>query len=163
MIEKKPTSKKRSLQLNEKGRKLLAGISGGLNVNEAGRVAGYGTPQSTHLVLNLIRLNTPELLAQIGLPGEKLLRDSNDIRLRTARERAKMHVLYPKTNNHNGEDADSGEGTVVNINLGFLNPDRVEAVLAAARERVRGGNSGQLILDSMHTQNQGRTGPDKPV
>jgi hypothetical protein len=190
MIGKKTGGKKRSLQLNEKRRKLLEGISGGLNVSEAGRVAGYGTPQSSHRALNLIRLNTPELLAKIGLPAEKLLKGTflkeleatetvffshqgiviesreviaHDIRLRTAIELAKMHGLYPKTNGHNGEDADSGEGTTININLGFLDPARAEAVLAAARERVRGGNSGQPILDAMRNQNQGRTGPDEPV
>jgi hypothetical protein len=190
MIGKKTGRKKRSLQLNEKRRKLLEGISGGLNVSEAGRVAGYGTPQSSHRAMNLIRLNTPEVLEKIGLPAEKLLMDTflkeleatetvffshqgmviesreviaHDIRLRTGIELAKMHGLYPKANGHNGEDADSGQGTTININLGFLSPERAEAVLAAARERVRGGNSGQPILDATPDQDQGRTGPDEPV
>jgi hypothetical protein len=190
MLEEKPNRKKRSLQLNEKRRKLLEGISEGMNVSEAGRVAGYGTPQSSHRAMSLIRANTPELLAKIGLPAEKLLRDTflkeleatetvffsfqgvviesreviaHDIRLRAGIELAKMHGLYPKANGHNGEDADSGQGTTININLGFLNPERAEAVLAAARERVRGGNRGQPVLDAMRDQNQGRTGPDKPV
>jgi hypothetical protein len=175
MIEKKPTRKKRSLQLNEKRRKLLEGISEGMNVSEAGRVAGYGTPQSSHRAMNLIRASTPELLAKIGLPAEKLLRDTflkeleaaetvffshqgvvmesrevpaHDIRLRAGIELAKMHGLYPKTNGHNGEDADSGAGPIININLGFLNPDRAEAVLAAARERAGIGDRRQLVLDA---------------
>ena len=190
MLEKTPIRKKRNLQLNEKRRKLLEGISGGLNVSEAGRVAGYGTPQSSHRAMNLIRLNTPEVLEKIGLPAEKLLRDTflkeleatetvffsfqgvvmesrevpaHDIRLRAGIELAKMHGLYPKTNGHNGEDADSGQSTIININLGFLDPERAEAVLAAARERVRSGNSGQPDLDAMRNQNQGRTGPDEPL
>jgi hypothetical protein len=190
MLEKTPIRKKRSLQLNEKRRKLLKGISGGMNVSEAGRSAGYGTAQSSHRAMNLIRASTPELLIEIGLPAEKLLKGTflkeleatetvffshqgivlesreviaHDIRLRTAIELAKMHGLYPKTNGHNGEDADSGEGTIININLGFLDPARAEAVLAAARERVRGGNSGQPVLDATPDQDQGRTGPDKPV
>jgi len=175
MLEEKPNRKKRTLQLNEKRRKLLAGISEGLNVSEAGRVAGYGTPQSSHRAMNLIRMNTPELLAQIGLPAEKLLKGTflkeleatetvffshqgiviesreviaHDIRLRTAIELAKMHGLYPKANGHNGEDADSREGTTININLGFLNPERAEAVLAAARERAGIGDRRQLVLDT---------------
>ncbi len=45
MIEDKPVRKKRRLQLNEKRRKLLQGISKGLNVSEAGRQAGYGRPR----------------------------------------------------------------------------------------------------------------------
>jgi hypothetical protein len=173
--EEKPSRKRRTIQLNEKRRMLLEGISEGLNVSEAGRVAGYGTPQSSHRALNLIRLNTPELLANIGLPAEKLLRDTflkeleatetvffshqgvvienreviaHDIRLRTAIELAKMHGLYPKTNCHNREDADSGEGTTININLGFLSPERAEAVLAAARERAGIGDRRQLVLDA---------------
>src|ERR1039458_1161455 len=76
MIEEKPGRKKRNLQLNDKRRKLLVGISEGLNVSEAGRVAGYGTAQSSHRAMNLIRMNTPELLAKIGLPAEKLLKDT---------------------------------------------------------------------------------------
>jgi hypothetical protein len=117
MPEEKPNRKKRNLQLNEKCSKLLEGISEGLNVSEAGRVARYGTPQSSHRAMNLIRANTPELLAKIGLPAEKLLRDTllkeleatetvffshqdivlesrevieHDIRLRTAIELAKV-------------------------------------------------------------------------
>lgn len=175
MLEKTPIRKKRNLQLNEKRRKLLKGISGGMNVSEAGRAAGYGTAQSSHRAMNLIRASTPELLTEIGLPAEKLLRDTflkeleateivffshqgivietreviaHDIRLRTAIELAKMHGLYPKTNGHNGEDADSGEGTTININLGFLNPERAEAVLAAARERAGIGDRRQLVLDA---------------
>jgi hypothetical protein len=175
MLEEKPIHKKRNLQLNEKRRKLLEGISGGLNVSEAGRVAGYGTAQSSHRAMNLIRASTPELLTEIGLPAEKLLKDTflkaleatqtiffsfqgiviesreviaHDIRLRTAIELAKMHGLYPKTNGHNGEDADSGEGTTINIHLGFLDPARAEAVLAAARERAGIGDRGQLALDA---------------
>jgi hypothetical protein len=190
MVAEKTTHKKRTPQLNEKRRKLLEGISDGLNVSEAGRAAGYGTAQSSHRAMTLIRASTPELLTEIGLPAEKLLKDTflkaleatqtvffsfqgiviesreviaHDIRLRTAIELAKMHGLYPKTNGHNGEDANSGEGTTININLGFLDPERAEAVLAAARERVRGGNSGQPVLDAMRNQNQGRTGPDEPV
>ena len=175
MLEEKPIRKKRTLQLNEKRRKLLEGISGGLNVSEAGRVAGYGTPQSSHRAMNLIRMNTPELLAKIGLSAEKLLKDTflkaleatqtvffshqgiviesreviaHDIRLRTGIELAKMHGLYPKANSHNGEDADSGEGTIININLGFLGPERAEAVLAAARERAGIGDRRQSALDA---------------
>jgi hypothetical protein len=190
MIEEQSGRKKRSLQLNEKRRKLLEGVSSGMNVSEAGRAAGYGTAQSSHRAMNLIRASTPELLTEIGLPAEKLLRDTflkeleateivffshqgiviesreviaHDIRLRAGIELAKMHGLYPKTNGHNGEDADSGQGTTININLGFLSPERAEAVLAAARERVRGRNSGQPVLDATPDQDQGRTGPDKPV
>jgi hypothetical protein len=175
MIEEQSGRKKRGLQLNEKRRKLLEGVSSGMNVSEAGRAAGYGTPQSSHRAMNLIRVNTPELLTNIGLPAEKLLRDTflkeleatetvyfsfqgvvmesrevpaHDIRLRAGIELAKMHGLYPKTNGHNGEDADSGEGTTININLGFLDPVRAEAVLAAARERAGISDRRQLVLDA---------------
>jgi hypothetical protein len=164
--------------------------SAGMNVSEAGRAAGYGTPQASHRAMNLIRVNAPELLSKIGLPAEKLLKNTflkeleatetaffsyqgvvmetreviaHDIRLRAGIELAKMHGLYPKTNGHNGENADSGEGTIININLGFLDPERAEAIFAAARERVRGGNSRQPILDATPDQDQGRTGPEKPV
>jgi len=71
----KSSEKKRSLQLNAKRRKLLAGIGEGLNISDAGRLAGYGTAQSAHRAMDLIRLKTPELLDKIGLPAEKLLKD----------------------------------------------------------------------------------------
>jgi hypothetical protein len=175
MVAEKTTHKKRTPQLNEKRRKLLEGISDGLNVSEAGRAAGYGTAQSSHRAMNLIRASTPELLTEIGLPAEKLLKDTflkaleatqtvffsfqgiviesreviaHDIRLRTAIELAKMHGLYPRTNGHNGENADPGEGTTININLGFLDPGRAEAVLAAARERAGIGDRRQPVLDA---------------
>jgi hypothetical protein len=73
MSEKR--TRKKGLRTNAKRQKLLKGISEGLNVSEAGRVAGYGTYQSAHRALNSIRIHTPDLLDRIGLPAEKLLRD----------------------------------------------------------------------------------------
>lgn len=65
----------RLLQLNAKRSKLLRGIAAGLNVSEVGRAAGYGTAQSAHRALNLIRIHMPEVLDKIGLPAEKLLKN----------------------------------------------------------------------------------------
>jgi hypothetical protein len=52
----------RILQMNEKRRQLIRGVASGLNVSEAGRAAGYGTAQSAHRAMNLIRMGMPELL-----------------------------------------------------------------------------------------------------
>jgi hypothetical protein len=153
--------KRRPLSVNDKRRKLMRGLAMGMNITEAGRSAGYGTPQAAHRAVKQIRLGAPELLDLVGLPAEKVLRETflpatkametkffshqcivlekrevinHDIRPRAGIELAKMHGLYPKTNGHNEEDADSGEGTTIYFNLGFLDPARTEAVLAAARE-----------------------------
>ncbi len=70
MPEDKPAGKK-TLRMNIKRKKLLEGISQGLNVSEAGRAAAYGTPQSAHRAMNLIRILMPEVLNKIGLPAER--------------------------------------------------------------------------------------------
>jgi hypothetical protein len=185
------TTRKRKLPLrtSRQRTKLLQSVASGMNVSEAGRAAGYSNPQSAHRSLHRIRLQLPEILEKMNLPVEKVIKklaakmeaketkffehggivmetrnvEAHDIQLRAAIEFAKIYGLYPKTNGHNEENADSGEGTTININLGFLSPERAEAVFAAARERVCGGNSEQPILDAAPDQDQGRTGPEKPV
>jgi hypothetical protein len=181
--------KKLPLRTSRKRTKLLQGIGSGLNVSEAGRAAGYSNAQSAHRSLDRIRLQVPDILEKMNIPVEKVIKklaskmearetkffghggivmetrsvEAHDIQLRAAIELAKMHGLYPRTNGHNGENGDSGEGTTININLGFLGPERAEAVFAAARQRARGGGSGQPVLDATSDQDQGRPGSDKPA
>jgi hypothetical protein len=126
----KPT-RKNVLRLNLKRKKLLEGVRRGLNISEAGRVAGYGTAQSSHRAMNLIRLHMPDVLDKIGLPAEKLLKElakqlnatkklyfshqgmvrdmrevpDHEIQLRALIELAKMWDLYPRTNRRKTEDA----------------------------------------------------------
>jgi hypothetical protein len=114
----------RLLQMNAKRRRLLQGIASGLNVSEAGRAAGYGTAQSAHRAMKLIRTHLPEILEKIGLPAEKVLKNfiksvnakktlhfryrgvvmetikvpDHRIQLRTLIELAKMHGFYPMRN-----------------------------------------------------------------
>jgi hypothetical protein len=109
------------LQMNIKRRKLLRGVASGLNVSEAGRAAGYGTAQSAHRAMNLIRLGMPEILDRCAFPAEKLLKNliesleatktrhfsyrgvvmdsrtvpDHKIQLRSAIELLKLHGLYP--------------------------------------------------------------------
>lgn len=111
-----------TLRMNNKRKKLLEGVRRGLNISEAGRVAGYGTAQSAHRAMNLIRIHAPEVLERIGLPAEKLLKalakqvdateklyfsyqgvvtdtrevPDHDVQLRAVIELAKMHGLYPR-------------------------------------------------------------------
>jgi hypothetical protein len=62
--------RRRPLQMNLRRRKLLRGVSSGLNVSEAGRAAGYGTAQSAHRAMNLIRSGMPEILEKCHFPAE---------------------------------------------------------------------------------------------
>jgi hypothetical protein len=114
----------RLLQMNAKRRRLLQGIAEGLCISEAGRAAGYGTAQSAHRAMNLIRIHMPEVLEKIGVPAEKVLKNfvrsvnakktlyfryrgvvmetrkvpDHRIQLRTLIELAKMHGFYPTRN-----------------------------------------------------------------
>jgi hypothetical protein len=134
----------RLLQMNAKRKKLLQGISAGLNVSEAGRAAGYGTAQSAHRAMNLIRIHMSEVLDKMGLPAEKLLQNlarsldakktlffshdgvvmdsrdvpDHDIQLRTAIELAKMHGLYPRRSARKSDDRSDGHSPPM-INLGM--------------------------------------------
>lgn len=70
-------------QRPKKGEKKLRGKEPGLvkalaqttNVSEAGRIAGYGTPQSAHRALNNIQKKVPDLMDEIGLTDEFLLKE----------------------------------------------------------------------------------------
>jgi hypothetical protein len=66
---------RRLLQLNDKHRELIRAVASGLNVSEAGRAAGYGTAQSAHRAMNLIRTRMPEMLEKCNFPAEKLLKN----------------------------------------------------------------------------------------
>ena len=61
-------------ELNEKRIKLLKGIANGMNVSEAGRAAGYGTPQAAHRAFNQMKLCAPEILQRIGVSAELVLK-----------------------------------------------------------------------------------------
>jgi hypothetical protein len=115
--------------MNKKRKKLLESVARGLNISEAGRAAGYGTAQSAHRAMNLIRIHMPEVLDQVGLPAEKLLKNfasslkatktlycthrgivtdtlevpDHGIRLRTLIEPVKLHGLYPRCNRRKSE------------------------------------------------------------
>jgi len=176
MIEDKPVRKKRRLQLNEKRRKLLQGIGKGLNVSEAGRLAGYGRPQSAHYALNRIKIHAPEILQRIGLLPEKLLKRlvqkldaketqffsdkgivmdrrrvvAHDIQLRAIDMLARMYGFYPR-NDHAEDDSDRPTGPTVNLVI----PDpRLAAAIAEKLSRV-GRYSQQSVLDVPRLREEG--------
>jgi hypothetical protein len=119
----------RGLQMNAKRKNLLRGIASGLNVSEAGRAAGYGTAQSAHRAMNLIRIHMPEVLDKVGFPAEKLLKNmaksveatktihfsyrgvvtdsrivpDHKIQLRALVELLKLHGAYPIRNKRNSD------------------------------------------------------------
>lgn len=137
--------KRRSLlQLNIKRRKLLRGVASGLNVSEAGRAAGYGTAQSAHRAMNIIRTGMPELLENCHFPAEKLLKNliesleatktlhfsyrgvvldsrtvpDHKIQLRSAIELLKLHGAYPIGKRRNTHAPDDAPGPIFKIVIG---------------------------------------------
>jgi hypothetical protein len=119
--------------MNRKRRKLLEGISRGLNISEAGRIAGYGSAQSAHRAMNLIRVHMPEMLDRASFPAEKLLKNlkrslkatktlyctyrgkvtdtlevpDHKIQLRAIIELLKLHGAYPMRNKRRSDDHSS--------------------------------------------------------
>jgi hypothetical protein len=132
------------LQLNIKRRELLRGVASGLNVSEAGRAAGYGTAQSAHRAMNLIRQGMPELLEKYDFPAEKLLKNlvesleatktlhfsyrgvvldsrtvpDHKIQLRSAIELLKLHGAYPTGRRNKARTPDDPARPIFNIELG---------------------------------------------
>jgi hypothetical protein len=190
MDEPKPTLKRphrNTARTNKMRTKLVQGIAQGMNVSEAGRQAGYSYPQAAHLALKGIRLQMQDILERMDLPIEKVLRavlvpglEAERIEfitfmgavMETKRvvdheQRGKYFDRYCKllglfANGHDEVGPSRTTPTFV-INLGFLGQETAEQVLTRARERARLGNSGQPVLDATPDQDQGRTGPDKPI
>jgi hypothetical protein len=133
-MSKNRPARRNALRMNQKRKKLLEGVSRGLNISEAGRAAGYGTAQSAHRAMNLIRIHMPEVLDKIGFPAEKLLKNliksvdatkklyfshrgvvkdtrevpDHDIQLRALIELAKMYCLYPRGNQRKSANGSDG-------------------------------------------------------
>jgi hypothetical protein len=132
----------RGLQMNAKRKNLLQGIASGLNVSEAGRAAGYGTAQSAHRAMNLIRIHMPEVLDKVGFPAEKLLKHfkrsltatktlyctyrgkvsdtlevpDHKIQLRAIIELLKLHGAYPMRNKRRSDDhSDEVSGPIFHL------------------------------------------------
>jgi len=108
-------------QLGPKQQRLVRALITADSEAEAGRIAGYGTPQSTHRALKSIRRNAAEILDEIGYGQKQALSDlremanametrfyankgvvldtkiveANDIRLRARVELNKIHGHYP--------------------------------------------------------------------
>ncbi|HEY0702880.1 MAG TPA: hypothetical protein VGD60_08955 [Candidatus Acidoferrales bacterium] len=134
----------RILQLNAKRRHLIRGVASGLNVSEAGRAAGYGTAQSAHRAMNLIRMGMPELLEKCHFSAEKLLKNliesleatktlhfsyrgvvldsriipDHKIQLRAAIELLKLHGAYPTGRRRNTDPPDDAPEVIFNIVVG---------------------------------------------
>jgi hypothetical protein len=132
---------RRLLQLNDKHRELIRAVASGLNVSEAGRAAGYGTAQSAHRAMNLIRTRMPEMLEKCNFPAEKLLKNliesleatkilhfsyrgvvldsrtvpDHKIQLRSAIELLKLYGLYPTGKRNNARAPDDAVGPIFKI------------------------------------------------
>jgi hypothetical protein len=138
-----------ALHMNRKRRKLLEGVSRGLDISEAGRVAGYGTAQSAHRAMNLIRTRMPDALDKVGFPAEKLLKNleksleatktlyctyrgkvtdtlevpDHKIQLRAIIELLKLHGAYPMTNRRKSYDhSDACSAPIVRVVIPDLEP-----------------------------------------
>ncbi len=116
--------------IDRKRKKVLEGISRGLNVSEAGRAAEPGTAQSSRRSMNRSRTHRPEAFDEIRISPEKLLKKliknvdatkkiyfsyrgavvetrevpDHRIQLRALHELTKLHGLYPKRNGRTSED-----------------------------------------------------------
>jgi hypothetical protein len=142
------TKRKRKLPLQTSRRrtKLLQGIASGMNVSEAGRVAGYSNAQSAHRSLHRIRLQLPDILEKMNVPVEKVIKKlaakmeaketrhfthqgmvmetrhvaAHAVQLRAAVELAKIMGLYPSAINsvHESEAEDKIPGIHLTIVVG---------------------------------------------
>lgn len=54
--------------------KLLAGLSSGMSISEAGRHAGYSFPQASNRAYRILQQKVPELLEGLGFPIEVVLK-----------------------------------------------------------------------------------------
>jgi len=147
---------KRKHELGPKQQRLIRTLATADSIAAAGRMAGYGTNQSTHRAMKSIRRNATDILDKIGYGQEKALQDlremadynltkffaekgivmtektvsDNETRLRARIELNKIHGHYPAgSDNGDSNDGGPGPGGIV-INLGFLEPKRAEAILA---------------------------------
>lgn len=151
----KKKRKPRTVKMSEKQKKLVKAIvttTG--NVSEAGRIAGYGTPQAAHRALKTIGMRFESYLEKHGMTddylAEKCLRpaleamqtkffskkgvviDTREVvawgpRIQTLDMVFKIKGAYKQPEN---ADVTPRSAPVV-INLAFLDPRRAEAILAA--------------------------------
>jgi hypothetical protein len=144
-----PAKKKRGLTVKQQA--LAKAITITPNVSEAGRMAGYGTAQSTHRALKTVQEKLQEALEKFGItadaiaenclkPGMTAIRTeffANDgivmetrevidhtVRLKTAELWAKLTGAVSRRDGESEEAA----GPAVVINLGFMGPEAARTV-----------------------------------
>jgi len=147
-------------------------------VAEAGRIAGYGTRQATHLAMKSIRRNAVDILDEIGYGQKKAIEDlremanrklvkhfakdgivlsskideDNDIQFRARVELNKMHGHYPTgSNDANSVGAEGHSGHSVCI----LVSDAAAAKAFAKLFAPRGTTGIALDVDAQVDENLG--------
>ena len=140
-------------RLNAGQQRLLKELTKGGRIQDAGRRAGYASPQSTSQALANVREKAPEILNRINLgldvslkrylkplleaketvffQNQGIVTDQRevaclDIRMRATENLLKIHGAYPRGTNGNTD----GSGVEVNVNIGALGPGILEQICA---------------------------------
>lgn len=185
------TKRSRRVLMTDKRRKLVKAIQKQvkqgrtLNVSEAGRQAGFGTPQAAYRSFKTLKMKLPELLDSVGLDAVTVFKGfheslnatetkhfahngivldtrevvAHDIRLRARIALGNFH--YPTMRDERLEP--TATTPVININLGFIDSGRANQILAAARERAGLGGGGQCDLVPELDEDARRPRPDQAV
>jgi len=150
---------KRKHELGPKQQRLIRSLATADSIAAAGRMAGYGTNQSTHRAMKSIRRNATDILEKIGYGQEKALQDlrdmadynltkffaekgivmtektvsDNETRLRARIELNKIHGHYPAGSDNGISNGPQSEGFAVRIWVGDAETARGFAALFAAR------------------------------
>ncbi len=137
-----------------KQQKLIKAIPSADTQKEAGEIAGYKHPESTHRALQAIKERMPDVMDRIGLSDEAVL--NNHLKpLLDATKKERVHFMgsltatytdpdnstrmqalnaWARLKGHGGrDDNESGGGgrAPIFLNLEFLSPERAKEVLVS--------------------------------
>lgn len=155
-------------------KKLAEGISEGLSITDAGKIAGYADRHSAARAYRTIKIRFHPALEAKGYAVHKVITDivdkmhekleaketkffhyqgavietrevaAHDTQLRAANDLARFFGI---TNNGHEDPGQQRVTPKIIVNLGFLGPERAKQVLEDAQKRLGGSGFGQLDVD----------------
>jgi hypothetical protein len=178
--------RKKTKRVDAKHLKVARGVARGMTLREAGVAAGYpskSAAQSAWKAMETIKRKAPAVFDEEGLTLKSLAQDVN--RLRRAketkffsdkgcvietREVEALHIQLEAVDmglrvqgaySKDEQQPSPQRHPQFVINLGFLDPDRAQEVLAGVTQR--GADRGCLVLAADSDANAGRQGSGQPL